>query len=113
MRGRDYAINDVPVTAPDEETWMPIVIGEALTALQRRSPYKRLEWIKHVGTDDRGNLDWWDYDNSGLTSITCTMYNNDKQSARYTDAVCQQVTMRIGRNAAIEIVATFLINVGA
>jgi len=105
-----YSINDTEVTSPDEEVWSPVAIGTALTGRQKRSPYWRLEWHKTVAGPCR--LDWFDYDNTTLDSLTTRTPGKLDISEIYTDAVCQSVVFRQRRGVGNEIVATFLVYVG-
>lgn len=109
-RGQSFMINDLVVTTPDEEVWIPIVVGDALSGTQRRSPYRTLEWRKRVA--DCGLLDWFDHDNTVLTSLVCTPPEEVDQWQRYTDAICKSVVARKTHTVATEVVATFLVNVG-
>lgn len=109
-RGVIFAINGMKVTSPDEETWAPLTIGTALDGLQRRSPYRQLEWLKQVG--DSCDLDWFAYDNTRLDSLTCRPYNKLDEYETYTDVVCESVTFRQRRGVGNEIVASFKVNVG-
>jgi hypothetical protein len=103
----NYMINGVEVTAPDEEVWSPQVIGTNLNAEQNRSPCWQLEWRKTVS--DQCGLDWFDYDNTTLESLTARGRGVVDDFTTYTDAVCQQVTMRHKHNVGNEIVARFLV----
>lgn len=107
--GSYYAFNGVKVTAPDEENWSNIVLGEDLTAHEKRSPYRMLQWRKSVA--ERCDLDWWDYEGTDLTSLTCTppgevgVYRVFTQSQKLVSVV-----HRVGRGVAREVVATFLVD---
>lgn len=107
--GITYAINDTVVTAPDEEVWSESVIGIDLNGLQKRSCYKRLEWRKSVASPCY--LDWFDYDNTALTSLTTRPKGVLDTFERYTTAICQEVSFRQRRSVGNEIVATFLVKV--
>jgi len=109
-RGILYAIDGAEVSTPDEEVWFPISSGESLTAAQKRSPYYRLEWRRTVSGPC--NLDWFDYDNTTLSSLTCRPPGRLDVFTTYTDAKCQSVVLRQRLNVATEIVATFLVFVG-
>lgn len=109
--GSPYAINGISVSAPDEELWPIVAPGAKLSGLQSRSGYRLLEWHKLVA--DRCQMDWYDYDDTVLSSITCRKYNSVHEYETYTDAICQSVTSRKRRGVESEIVATFLIYVGA
>ncbi len=109
-QGQAFMINNVIVTTPDEEVWNPVVIGEALSGTQRRSPYNILEWRKQVA--DSCHLDWFDYDNTVLSSLVCTPPGELDQWTRYTDVICQQVSMRKRHHVGSEITARFLVNTG-
>jgi hypothetical protein len=105
-----FSINGVGVTAPDEEVWTPISVGVALTGRQKRSPYYRLEWTKQVADDCR--LDWFDYDDTTLTSLWTRPPSGLNEYAKYTDAICQSVVMRHRRGVGNEVIARFLVYVG-
>lgn len=105
-----YRINGQEVTAPDEEVWSPIVIGTSLAGEQKRSPYWRLEWRKTVA--DVCRLDWFDYDNTTLESLTTRPPKLLDQHETYTDAICQSVGFRQRRGVGNELVAVFLVCVG-
>ena len=62
IRGVNFAINGIKMTAPDSATWPPTVIGLSLDGTQKRSPYRIHEWNKQVAGDC--HLDWFDYDNA-------------------------------------------------
>lgn len=109
LRGSVYMINGQPVVAPDEEVWSAIEIGNALTGLQRRSPMQMLKWRRIVA--ERCDLDWWDFDNTALTSLTCTPPEDVGVNRTFTrTALCVSVTMRQGHGVAREVVATFLVD---
>lgn len=109
-KGVWYSINGNKTTSPDEATWPPIVIGTALSGLQKRSPYRYHEW--HRQLTDTCDLDWFAYDNTTLTSLwTCPPGKLD-ETVQYTDAICQSVEMRQRRGFGQEVVATFLVYVG-
>ena len=103
-----YSINGNSVQAPDEEVWGNIVMGTSLTGRQKRSPYRQLEWRKVI--TDACRLDWFDYDNTTLASLTTRPYNKLDEHATYTDVICQSVTMRQRRSVGNEMVAVFLVN---
>lgn len=105
-----YALNGVDVTAPDEETWSNKVIGESLSGTERRSPYRILEWTKRVAGEC--HLDWFDYDNSTLDSITTRSPGELVNYETYTTAICQSVTFRQRLGVGTEVVARFLVNTG-
>lgn len=104
-----YAINDIEVTAPDEEVWTPIVQGESLTGRQKRSPWYRLEWRRTVGGPCE--LDWYDFDNLTLSSLSCRPPGILDDFVRITSPapICQSVTLRHRLSVGTEIVATFLV----
>jgi hypothetical protein len=104
-----YAINDVEVTSPIEEVWTPVVSGVALTGRQKRSPYYYLEWRLQV--TDMCYMDWFPYDNTTLTSLTCRPPRKLAEFNTFTDAVCQSVNFRQRLGAGTEVVATFLVNI--
>lgn len=108
--GIEYALNGTPVTAPDEEAWSNVVIGESLEGTERRSPYRILEWTKRVAGPC--HLDWFDYDNTPLSSITTRSPGELVNYETYTDAVCKSVTFRQRLGVGTEIVARFLVNTG-
>lgn len=107
--GSSYEFNGVKVTAPDEEVWADMVLGEDLTAHEIRSPYVQLQWRKTVA--ERCDLDWWDYEGMDLDSLTCTppgevaVYRVFTRSQKLIS-----VHMRAGRGVAREVVATFLVD---
>ena len=108
--GVKFAINSVVVAAPDEDVWMNVVLGDALAGTERRSPYKVLEWRKQIaGPCD---LDWFDYDNRILDSLTTRSFAHLDEYETYTDAICKSVTIRNRRSVGNEVVATFLVYVG-
>lgn len=102
-----YRINGVEVTSPDEEVWSPQVIGVDLNGEQNRSPYQGLEWRKTVS--DQCRLDWDEYDNTRLESLTTRPPHTLDEFETYIDVVCQSVTMRHRRSVGNEIVASFLV----
>ena len=108
-QGIQFAINDVIVTAPDEDVWLNVSIGDALAGTERRSPYKLLEWRKQVAGPC--HLDWFDYDNQQLDSLTTRSFSHLDEYETYTDAICKSVTIRNRRSVGSELVATFLIYV--
>ena len=105
-----YAINDIEVTTPDEEVWTPIVTGLDLNSLQKRSPYQRLEWRKTVANECY--LDWWQFANTVLSSLTCRPPGLLDEFTTYTDVRCQSVTLRQRLSVATEVVATFVVYIG-
>lgn len=109
--GTHYAINGRPITAPDEEAWGNIVTGDGLDGLQRRSPYRQLEWHKRVGSECDVE-DWFDFDNTVLTSLTSRLPGMQNESEVFTDAICQSVTARHQHAALVEVIAAFLVNTG-
>lgn len=104
-----YMINGMPVTCPDDEQWEPVSMGDALTALQKRSPWYRLTWSKNV--IDGSRVDWFEFDNTELTSLVTRIPDSLWESAEYTDAVCQSVTMRHNRHRGVDYTAVFLVKV--
>ena len=106
-RGMVFAINDQVVSCPDEDTLSPIVIGEATSGLQKRSPYRLLTWRKNIG--GRCDMDWFDHDNTRLISLHTRSIGKVDEYTRFTDVVCQSVTKRNRRQLGTEIVATFLV----
>jgi len=110
IKGLLYAINGHEVTTPDEEVWQNVVIGENLAGNQRRSPYKTLQWTKQVASPCY--LDWFDYDNQTLTSLTTRPPGELDEHETYTDAICKSVVFRQRLNVGNEIVATFEVYVG-
>jgi len=109
-KGVKFAINGVVVTAPDEDVPLNIVLGDALAGTECRSPYKVLEWRKQIAGPC--HLDWFDYDNQVLTSLTTRSFAHLDEYETYTDAVCKSVTIRNRRSVGNEMVATFLVYVG-
>lgn len=106
-----YAINGKRVTAPDEEAWQNIVLGDSNSGGENRSPYKILEWRKRVA--GRCNLDWFDYDNTQLSSLVTRAPGELSDWQEYTtDVHCKSVTFRQTRSIGNEVVATFLVYVG-
>ncbi len=110
--GSHYAINGIPVTAPDEEDWQPIVQGPVVAGTERRSPYRQLRWTKRVTSTDKLE-DWDTYDNTVLTSLICTPPNSAGDWEEYTDAICRSVVSRAMHGLNAQIIATFIVNVGA
>ena len=110
IKGIVYALNGSEVTSPDEEVWTPITLGVSLTGEQKRSPYWRLEWRKTVA--DCSRLDWFDYENTVLSSLLCRPPGELDETEEFTDVVCQSVTFRQRRGVGNEVVATFLVYVG-
>jgi len=106
-----FALNGLEVTAPDEEVWIPIVQGDALTGRQKRSPYERLEWRKQVA--DHCRLDWFAFDNTTLSSLRTRMPGSLTNFVVYTDAVCQSVTFRQRRGLGGEVIARFIVCIGS
>lgn len=104
-----FQINGNDVTAPDEEVWTPISAGTSLTGEQKRSPYWTLQWSKNAADCDR--LDWFDYDNTVLTSLRTRRRHRLDEYETYTDAICQSVQFRQRRQVGMDMVATFLVNV--
>jgi len=107
-RGIVFAINRIGMPSPDEEVWAHNVLGEDLTGLQKRSAYSRLEWRRTAG--ERCDLDWFDYANTVLISLTTRPDGSLDTHETYTDAICKSVTMRHRRGVGNEIVATFYVN---
>lgn len=105
--GVAYAINGIAVTTPDEEYWTPPVLGFALSGRQKRSPYWSLEWRAQVV--GKCEVDWFTYDNTTLTSLTCRPPGTLREVETYTDAICQSVVMRQRLGVGNEVVATFLV----
>jgi hypothetical protein len=107
--GSVYEINGVKVTSPDEEVWSPIVLGENLVPLERRSPYEQLQWRKTVA--ERCDLDWFDFAEQVLTSLTCTPPREVGVHRVFTQSqVLLSVAMRAGRGMGREVVATFIVD---
>lgn len=109
-QGIAYAINRQGVPSPDEEVWAHNVLGDDLTGIQKRSAYSRLEWRRTMG--QRCDLDWFDFENTKLSSLTTRPPGSLDTTEIYTDAICKSVTMRHRRGVATEIVATFWVNIG-
>ena len=105
-----YMLNGVTVTAPDEEAWTPIVSGVAVSGHQKRSPYWMLEWRKQVVAPC--SLEWKEYDNTTLTTLTTRPNDEDGLDAfvTYIDVILQSVTLRQRRGVGTEMVAQFLVN---
>jgi hypothetical protein len=61
---------------------------------------------------DACDLSWFDYDNMILSSLVTRPPTMLDEFERYTDAICQSVTMRQVRGNATEIVAVFQVYVG-
>ena len=104
-----YAINGIEVTTPVEEVWTPVSSGVALTGRQKRSPYYYLEWRLQV--TDMCYMDWFPFDNTTLTSLTCRPPRALDRFRTYTDAICQSVNFRQRLSVGTEVVATFLVNI--
>lgn len=104
-----YMLNDNLVTAPDEEQWQPVLVGENHSNLQVRSFYWRLTWSKTVA--DACMLDWFEYDNQALTSLTTRPNGKVDQIARYTDVTCVQVSATQTQNNATRVTAEFIVGV--
>lgn len=106
--GIEYALNANAVTPPDEEAWSNVVVGESLVGDERRSPFRVLEWMKRVAGPC--HLDWFDYDNTILSSITTRKPGELVESETYTNVICQSVTFRQIHGVGNEIVARFLVD---
>lgn len=106
-----YAINGMEVTSPDEEVWSPALIGQDLTALQKRSPYYLLEWRQSVAGPR--HLDWMEHDNTTLESLTTRTRDKLDHIATFIDVKCQSVVFRHRKGVGNEVVATFLVNIDA
>lgn len=104
-----FAINGLIVLSPDEEVWSPVVSGESLTGLQKRSPYQQLQWRKAVA--DSCVMDWFQFDNTTLTSLTTRAPGVLNFWTTYIHVKCQSVTLSHRRGTAAEAVATFLVRV--
>lgn len=104
-----YAINGERVTAPDEEVWAPIESGVALDGRTFRSPYWQLTWRKTVA--DSCRLDWFNYDNQHLSSLTTRPPGALASFTTYVNAICQSVSMRQRLGVGNEITATFLVRI--
>ena len=109
-RGIAYAINRQGVPSSDQEVWAHNVLGDDLTGIQKRSAYSRLEWRRTMG--EQCDLDWFDFENTKLSSLTARPPGSSNTTEIYTDAICKSVTMRHRRGVATEIVATFWVNIG-
>lgn len=109
VRGNHFMMNGQGVVPPDELRWDPVVIGEDLTALQKRSHYSQCTWTKRAveGCD----MDWFDFDNTELTSLVCPPHENSKVSERYTDARVQQVKAMHTHGNMYDIVMVLLVKV--
>jgi hypothetical protein len=112
-----YLINGYEVYAPDEEVWSEIVIGDALSGEQKRSPYRELTWTRQVADDctlSGGNKDWFTYDNTTLASITTRTYKSTLDDfTTYASAVCKSVDVRMRHGVGNQIVAVFWVDVGS
>lgn len=104
-----FMFNDKNITPPTEWNWSPIVVGTNLAAKQNRSPMWRLEFRRRVV--DRCLIDWFDYDNQRLLSITVPPHDALGETRRYTFAVVQQVAMRHRLGVGNELVATIVVNI--
>lgn len=104
-----FMINGAGVVSPDTEVWDPISMGAALTGEQKRSHYRHLRWQKTIA--EKCDLDWWEYDNVTLTSLTTRPPDELAMSETYSDAICQSVTMRHSHGRGIDVTANFLVNV--
>lgn len=110
MIGTYYMINGQHVTAPDQESWAHIVVGEAIDGLQRRSPYRRLEWRRRVA-DICDAEDWFDFDNTELDSLITRSPGHVNESEVYTTAFCQSVTSTQAHANHVDVIARFLVKV--
>ena len=106
-RGVLFAINDQIVSCPIEDTLSPIVIGEATSGLQKRSPYQLLVWRMQIA--GRCQMGWFAFDGTRLDSLHYRSRGKIDEWTRSTDAICQSVTKRNRRQLGTEIVATFLV----
>jgi hypothetical protein len=102
-------INDLVVISPDQETWEPANLGIALDMTQRRSPMRVLRWTKTVVGPC--NLIWFDFDNTILSSLYTRGPNQLREWTRYTDVICQQVSMVHSGPNGSRYEAVFLVNV--
>lgn len=107
--GQYFMMNGQEVTPPDDIRWEPVVIGEDLNALQKRSHYSRCVWTKRavLGCD----MDWFDYDNTELTSFVCPPTENSKVTERFTTAIVQQVKGLHTHGSMYDISMTILVKV--
>ena len=107
-----HSINRGATTQPDDVEWfdIPVGSGTSLAGTLRLSPYKFCEWTRQV--DDTCGLDWYDYKNTQLSSLTTYPPEKTDEVETYTDAFCLSVGHRTRRGKANEIVARFLVYTG-
>ena len=108
--GPAYMIDGSPVVAPASERWKTALIGTAIDGTQRRSPYWILEWSR--SPTEQCDLEWFVYDNTTLTELVTRAPGVLGEWTAYTDVRCQSVQMRQAMGVGLEMVATFLVNVG-
>lgn len=109
LYGNIFAMNGQGVSSPDDIRWDPVVIGEDLDALQKRSHYSLCTWTKRAvnGCD----MDWFDFDNTELTMFACPPHENSMVTHVYDTAVVQQVKAMHRHGNMYDIVATILVKV--
>lgn len=107
--GIHFMINGQGVVPPDDVDWTPIVVGEGLDGLERRAHYRTVKWTKRAvpGCD----MDWFQFDNTELTSFTCPEPDNSRQSETYTTAICKSVKALQSHGNMQDIQAVFLVKV--
>ena len=114
MRGVAFGINGSQVTAPDECNWEEKIVGNALSGIQKRSPYRTVTWSKQiVGKCDLNteSHDWFEYENQALSSITLPTYKGRLDDfSTYTRAICKSVAVRNRRGVGNQLTASFWID---
>ncbi len=104
-----HMINDLVVISPDTQTWEPTSSGVALDMTQRRSPMRVLRWSKSFARPC--DLIWFDFDNTILSSLYTRGPSQLQEWTRYTDVVCQQVSMVHSGPRGTRYEAIFLVNI--
>ena len=103
-----YMINGMGVTAPDDEIWSPIIMGDGLTNLQKRSRYNQLTWKKTLV--EKCDLDWLQFDNVELASLVCRPPDELVEWELYDlHVICQSVTMKQHHDRGVDVTAVFLV----
>ena len=82
-------INGLGVTPPDDVDWTPISMGDALDGLERRTHYRTVTWTKQV--EQGCFLNWFQFDNTELTSFICSPPDHPEQHETYSEAYCKSV----------------------